>query len=96
VLAGTSDGEAAGGGRHAANPKLLEQIAPTTGGTPYLATDRRALDDRFQKILEDLHKSRLRDRGTLYAELYPRFLIVAFALLLLEIALRQTRFLRIP
>jgi Ca-activated chloride channel family protein len=100
VLAGTSDGEASGaapgGGRHAANPKLLEQIASTTGGTPYLATDRRALDDRFQKILEDLHKSRLRDRGTLYAELYPRFLIVAFALLLLEIALRQTRFLRIP
>jgi len=100
VLAGTSDGEAAGaapgGGRHAANPKLLEQIASTTGGTPYLATDRRALDDRFQKILADLHKSRLRDRGTLYAELYPRFLIVAFALLLLEIALRQTRFLRIP
>jgi Ca-activated chloride channel homolog len=95
VLAGTSDGEA-GGSRHAANPKLLEQIASTTGGTPYLATDRRALDDRFQKILEDLHKSRLRDRGTLYAELYPRFLIVAFALLLLEIALRQTRFLRIP
>jgi len=99
VLAGTSDGEAGaapGGGRHAANPKLLEQIASTTGGTPYLATDRRALDDRFQKILADLHKSRLRDRGTLYAELYPRFLIVAFALLLLEIALRQTRFLRIP
>jgi len=100
VLAGTSDGEAAGaapgGGRHAANPKLLEQIASTTGGTPYLASDRRALDDRFQKILADLHKSRLRDRGTLYAELYPRFLIVAFALLLLEIALRQTRFLRIP
>ena len=100
MLAGTSDGEAAGaapgGGRHAANPKLLEQIASTTGGTPYLASDRRALDDRFQKILADLHKSRLRDRGTLYAELYPRFLIVAFALLLLEIALRQTRFLRIP
>ena len=100
VLAGPSDGEASGvapgGGRHAANPKLLEQIASTTGGTPYLATDRRALDDRFQKILEDLHKSRLRDRGTLYAELYPRFLIAAFALLLLEIALRQTRFLRIP
>ena len=100
VLAGTSDGEAAGaapgGGRHAANPKLLEQIASTTGGTPYLATDRRALDDRFQKILEDLHKSRLRDRSTLYAELYPRFLLVGLALLLLEITLRLTRFLRIP
>jgi Ca-activated chloride channel homolog len=98
VLAGTSDGEAAAtaGARHPANPKLLEQIASTTGGTPYLATDRRALDDRFQRILEDLHKSRLRDRGTLYAELYARFLLVAFALLLLEITLRLTRFLRIP
>ena len=41
-----------------------------TGGTPYLATDTRALAERFQKILEDLEKSRIHDRGTLYAELY--------------------------
>jgi Ca-activated chloride channel family protein len=99
ILAGDNDPDAPGavpGQRHPVNPKLLEQIASMTGGTPYLATDTRALAVRFQKILEDLEKSRLRDRGVLYAELYQRFLVVAFALLVLEIALRLTRFRRLP
>jgi Ca-activated chloride channel family protein len=99
VLAGNDDGEAAGAGgqqRQPVNPKLLEQIASMTGGTPYLATDTRALAQRFQKILEDLQKSHIADRGTLYAELYRRFVLAAFALLLLEMALRLTRFQRIP
>jgi Ca-activated chloride channel family protein len=100
VLAGNDDGEAAAGApgqqRQPVNPKLLEQIASMTGGTPYLATDTAALAQRFQKILEDLQKSRIADRGTLFTELYRRFLLVAFALLLLEMALRLTRFQRIP
>jgi Ca-activated chloride channel homolog len=99
ILAGNNDGEAtprAPGGRHAVNPKLLEQIASTTGGTPYLATDTRALRDRFQKILAELKRAPIRDRGTLYAELFRPFVLVAFALLALEIALRLTRFSRIP
>jgi Ca-activated chloride channel family protein len=100
VLAGTSDGEAAdphaGRQRQPVNPKLLESIASMTGGTPYLASDTRALHERFQKILEDLQKSRIHDRGTLYRELYRRFLLAAFALLLLEMGLRLTRFQRIP
>jgi len=98
VLAGNDDGEAAAPGqqRQPVNPKLLEQIASMTGGTPYLATDTAALAQRFQKILEDLQKSRLADRGTLFTELYRRFLLAAFALLLLEMALRLTRFQRIP
>jgi Ca-activated chloride channel family protein len=98
VLAGNDDGEAAAPGqqRQPVNPKLLEQIASMTGGTPYLATDTAALAQRFQKILEDLQKSRIADRGTLFTELYRRFLLAAFALLLLEMALRLTRFQRIP
>ena len=67
-----------------------------TGGTPYLATDTRALAERFQKILEDLEKSRLKDRGVMYTELYRRFLLVAFGLLLLELALGLTRLRRLP
>ncbi len=82
--------------RYAVNPKLLEQIAGMTGGSPYLATDTRALAKRFQNILEELEKSRIRDRGVLYAELYPRFLWPAFAVLLLEIALRLSRLRRLP
>jgi Ca-activated chloride channel family protein len=99
ILAGNSDGEAdprGPGGRHAVNPKLLEQIASTTGGTPYLATDTRALRDRFQKILAELKRAPIHDRGLLYAELFRPFVLVAFALLALEVALRLTRFSRIP
>jgi Ca-activated chloride channel family protein len=99
ILAGNSDAEAqqdAPGGHHSVNPKLLEQIASMTGGTPYLASDTRALRDRFKKILDDLRKAPIHDRGLLYAELYGSFVWVAFALLAAEIALRLTRFSRIP
>ena len=99
ILAGANESEAekdAPGGHHAVNPKLLEQIASTTGGTPYLASDSGALRDRFQKILAELKRAPIRDRGLLYAELYRRFVMVAFALLAAEIALRLTRFSRIP
>jgi Ca-activated chloride channel family protein len=101
VLAGDNDTDATGARpgmreRQPVNPKLLEQIAAMTGGTPYLATDTQALAQRFQKILEDLEKSRLHDRGVLYGELYQRFLLVAFALFGLEIALRLTRWRRLP
>lgn len=100
ILAGANDPDAAPAPglrqRQPVNPKLLEQIAAMTGGTPYLATDTRALADRFQQILEDLEKSRLHDRGVLYAELYQRFLLVAFGLLCLEIVLRLTRWRRLP
>jgi Ca-activated chloride channel family protein len=103
ILAGNNDPEAAAQAgvpgmpqRHPVNPKLLEEIASMTGGTPYLATDTRALKERFQKILEDLEKSRLHDRGVLYGEMYRRFLVVGFALLVLETALRLTRLRRLP
>jgi Ca-activated chloride channel family protein len=95
ILAGANGGEGQGVGQ-GVNPKLLEQIASMTGGTPYLASDSRALRDRFQKILAELKRAPIHDRGTLYAELYRRFVLVAFALLAAEIALRLTRFSRIP
>jgi Ca-activated chloride channel homolog len=104
VLAGDNDRNAgdepgvpgAARRRFPVNPKLLEEIATKTGGTPYLATDARALEQRFQDILADLEKSRIRDRGVLYAELFPRFLLPAVALLLLETLLRMTRLRRLP
>ena len=102
VLAGDNDStdepEAPGAPRRRfpVNPKLLEEIATTTGGTPYLATDSVALAQRFQSILEDLEKSRIKERGILYRELFPRFLFPALAILLLEILLRLTRLRRLP
>ena len=95
ILAGNNDAEAPGG-RHTANPKLLEEIASLTGGTPYLATDSRALRDRFQKILAELKRAPIHDRALLYSELYRSFVWAAFMLLAAEIALRLTRFSRIP
>ena len=78
------------------NPKLLEQIASMTGGTPYLASDSRALADRFQKILAELkRRADSRSRHAVRRAL-PPFLLVAFALLAAEIALRLTRFSRMP
>ncbi|HXU07342.1 MAG TPA: VWA domain-containing protein [Polyangia bacterium] len=93
ILAGNSDAE--GGGR-SVNPKLLEEIASMTGGTPYLASDSRALKDRFKKILDDLKRAPIHDRALLYTELYRSFVWMAFLLLAAEIALRLTRFSRIP
>jgi Ca-activated chloride channel family protein len=98
ILAGQNESSDERGPRQRfpVNPKLLEQIATMTGGSPYLATDSRALAQRFQAILEDLEKSRIRDRGILYAELYPRFLWPALVVLLLEIALAVSRLRRLP
>jgi len=102
ILAGArasaaEDDDAQGGRqRYPVNPKLLDEIASMTGGSPYLATDTGALVRRFQSILEDLEKSRIKDRGVLWAELYPSFLWPAFAALLLEILLRLSRLRRLP
>ena len=97
VLAGANDSaDVPGRRRFPVNPKLLEEIATMTGGTPYLATDTQALAQRFQDIIDELEKSRIRERGVLYSELFPRFLLPAVLLLLLEMALRLTRFRRLP
>lgn len=85
-----------GAARHPVNPKLLEEIAGMTGGMSYLATDSDALEKRFNAILEDLERSRLRSHTPHYAELFPLFVGPALALLLLEIALQLTRFRRFP
>jgi Ca-activated chloride channel family protein len=82
--------------KYPVNPKLLEEIADATGGMPYLATDRQALEHRFQAILEDLDRSKLKAQKPHYAELYPMLIWPALALVLLEILLSLTRFRRFP
>ena len=78
------------------NPKLLEEIAGATGGTPYLATDAAALEQRFQAILDELDRSRIKDQKGKPRELFPVFVLPALALLVLEFALSLTRFRRFP
>ncbi len=82
--------------RYPVNPRLLEEIADQTGGVPYLATDTNALQKRFQAILEDLDRSRLKSQTPHYAELYPLLIAPALGLILLEILLSLTRFRRFP
>jgi Ca-activated chloride channel family protein len=82
--------------RYPVNPKLLEEIAGLTGGTPYLATDTAALERRFQAILDELDRSRIRDVKGKPEELFPPLVSLALSLLLVEIALSLTRFRRFP
>jgi Ca-activated chloride channel family protein len=82
--------------RYPVNPKLLEEIADLTGGMPYLATDADALQKRFQAILEDLDRSKLKAQVPHYADLYPLLVFPALALVLLEVLLSLTRFRRFP
>ena len=82
--------------RYPVNPKLLEEIAGQTGGTPYLATDTAALERRFQQILDELDRSHLKDQKGRPHELYAIFLYPALGLLVLELLLSLTRFRRWP
>lgn len=82
--------------RYPINPRLLETIAQETGGTPYLATDTPALEQRFQSILDELDRSRFREQREHFENMYPWFLLPAIFLLLAELALRLTRFRRFP
>ncbi|MSP62103.1 MAG: VWA domain-containing protein [Myxococcales bacterium] len=82
--------------RYPVNPKLLEEIAGLTGGTPYLATDASALEKRLQAILDELDRSRLKDQKGRPQELFQLFAALALLLLLLEFVLALTRFRRFP
>jgi Ca-activated chloride channel family protein len=82
--------------RYPVNPKLLEEIADQTGGMPFLATDDVALEQRFQAILEDLDRSKLKAQTPHYAELYPVLILPALLLTLLDVFMSLTRFRRFP
>jgi Ca-activated chloride channel family protein len=74
------------------NPKLLEDIAKTTGGEYYRATDRDELKANLQKVLDTLERSKILEGGVItnYKELFHPFLLWAFTLLALELLLKTT------
>jgi Ca-activated chloride channel homolog len=82
--------------RYPVNPKLLEEIAAVTGGSPYLATDTQALETRFHQILEELERSKLKDASVARTPLFPWFLWPALGLLGLELVLAFTRLRKFP
>jgi Ca-activated chloride channel family protein len=79
-----------GKAKYPVNPELLKKISEQTGGQFYTAQDRKSLEDSFHSILDALEKTRISDVGVVYAETFPRFLIPALLLFLLELIFRFT------
>jgi Ca-activated chloride channel family protein len=76
--------------------QMLTQVAESTGGQYFRATNNAALREIYDEIGE-LEKTKIEERVyTDYEERYPYFLIPAFALLLLELLLSTTVFRRFP
>lgn len=79
------------------NPKLLEDIAATTGGVFYRSTDKKSLESDFRDILDRFEKSRLVDLAAAErTELFHWFLLPGLGLLLLEVLMSQTLLRRFP
>lgn len=91
-----SKGSWFGGRRFRVNPRLLEEIAALTGGTPYLATDGKALKKRFQRILNSLKKDKRVRVESIPDQHYRAFLLPGLFLLGLELLLGFTFLRRFP
>jgi Ca-activated chloride channel family protein len=75
---------------------LLREIAESTGGEYFRATDAEALATVFARI-DELEASEIESRvRVLYSELFPLALLPALLLLGLERLLLATRLRRIP
>jgi Ca-activated chloride channel family protein len=81
---------------YAVNPALLKRIAAETGGQYFNAGDDAALERGFEEVRATLEKTKRRQVGRVFTELYPRFAIAALALILLEVLLTLTRLRRFP
>jgi Ca-activated chloride channel family protein len=76
--------------------ELLKEIAETTNGLYFRATDAEGLETIFGKI-DELEKVEIESRErVLYSELFPHLLFPAVGLLLLERLMGWTRLRRIP
>ncbi|MFT3917792.1 MAG: VWA domain-containing protein [Anaeromyxobacteraceae bacterium] len=80
------------------NPKLLQEIARTTGGTYAVATDQDSLEHGLQAVLDRMEKTRMFEAsgGSHATELFPEALEPAFWLAALALALSATRFRPFP
>jgi Ca-activated chloride channel family protein len=76
----------------AINPQLLQDIADTTGGEYYRATDKESLKEGLQKVLDAMERSKLMEGGASanYREEFFPLLLAGFLLLLLERVLAWT------
>jgi Ca-activated chloride channel family protein len=76
--------------------EMLRTVAETTGGRYFRATSKRALREIYDEISR-LEKSEIDERVyTDQEERYPRFLVPAVVLVLIEVLLSTTVFRRFP
>jgi Ca-activated chloride channel family protein len=74
----------------------LQTIADLTGGKCYRAQDAKALETIYEQI-DKLEKTEIKTSSYYrYHELFRNLLLAALAVLILEIALANTRFMKIP
>lgn len=82
--------------RFPVNPELLKNIADTTGGQSFIATDGRALASSMHDILNQLEKTRFEAPRQSFEELFPWLLLPGVALVGLEILIRALLLRRFP
>jgi len=76
--------------------EMLTKVAKITGGEYFRATDTDSLKQIYKNI-DKMEKTPIEETGyTEYRELFPRFLLIGFMMLILEIVLSQTLLRRIP
>ncbi len=74
----------------------LKKIAESTGGQYFRATDTESLKAIYDQI-DKLEKVKIEEQGyRQYEEYFDKFLLVALLVLLLEVVLGRTLFLKIP
>jgi Ca-activated chloride channel family protein len=78
------------------NPKLLKQLARTTGGEAYVATDARALEASFHDVLNKLEKTKFDASTATYEELFPYLLLPGVLLVALDALIRSLLLRRFP
>jgi Ca-activated chloride channel family protein len=75
---------------------MLQTVANLTGGKWYRAQDAKALEAIYEDI-DKLEKTEVKTTSYYrYHELFRNLLIIALLILLLETALANTRFMKIP
>src|SRR5262249_51760957 len=78
------------------NPALLKRMAAESNGRYFHAGDTEALEKGFEEVRATLEKSKRKEVRRVPTELFPRFVMPALGLLLLEVFLNLTRFRRFP
>jgi Ca-activated chloride channel homolog len=78
------------------NPELLRQIARTTGGASYVATDASALRKSMHSVLDTLEKTRFDAQLASYEDLFPLLLLPGTLMLALDALLRAWLLRRFP